>query len=64
MKNIANVLRTSKLRSLFILNLILYAKVEKKGEKTMDFIFFIYLCIHDDKIIDHIISNFWIYIMQ
>jgi len=30
----------------------------------MDFIFFIYLCIHEDKIIDHIISNFGIYIMQ
>ena len=30
----------------------------------MDFIFFIYLCIHEDKIIDQIISNFWFYFMQ
>ena len=30
----------------------------------MDFIIFFYLCIHDDKIIDHIISHFRIYIMQ
>ena len=44
MKNIAMVLITSKLGSLFITHVYFDAKVEKKSKKTKDFMRISYLC--------------------